>query len=99
MKYYNIKISNEIVEDKELSCTAKWLYVVLAAEQNRTKEKEFLFTNEKLMEVSGLSHNTLDKVRKELIEKNYIRKQRKSIFSEKHGIKSTTHYCFYTVVK
>lgn len=97
MKKYNIKINSEILEDVETSISAKWLYAVMLVESEIKRSKEFFLSTESLIEKSGLSHNTVDKARKELISKGYIKKQLKPLDID--GSKTTTHYCFYTILK
>ena len=96
------KCSKEIIRDESLSQSARWLYVVLSYHNNTFAGKNGIFTrtNEKLIQDTGLSHNTLNKAKKELVEHGYIEAWANSLYQDGTRTKLTTFkVCYYKILK
>lgn len=96
------KCSKEIVRDDNISKSAKWLYVVLSYLNNTYANKNGIFTrkNENLIEDTGLSHNTLNKAKKELVDNGYIETWQNSLYQDGTHTKLTTFkVCYYRLLK
>lgn len=96
------KCSKDIVKDKTLSQSAKWLYVVLSELNNCYSGKQGIFTrlNKDLKIDCGMSDKTLKKAKKELIEKGYIKVWHNNLWSDNEHVRKTTYsICYYKLLK
>ena len=67
------QISNKVVDDENLSCIAKGLYLII---QRNITIPNFVLYKSMLKEKSGLGAKAFDKVWKELKEKGYLIQER-----------------------
>lgn len=95
------KCSKDIVRDKELSKSAKWLYVVLSCLNNQWGKKGyFTRTNKDLMEDCNMSDKTLKDAKKDLINKGYIEVWRNNLWCDDEQKRKTTYsICYYKILK
>lgn len=96
------KCSKDIIRDKNISQSAKWLYVVLSALNNHYgKDKGFFSrTNNDLMNDCNMSIGTLKKAKNELVEHGYIKVWHNQLWEDKENNKSTTfRICYYKLLK
>ncbi len=96
------RCSKDIVRDKTLSQSAKWLYVVLSELNNCYSGKQGFFTrsNKDLMNDCGMSDKTLKKAKKDLIEKGYIKVWHNNLWGDDEQKTQTTYsICYYKLLK
>lgn len=96
------KCSKEIVRDKNISQSAKWLYVVLSCHNNMFGKNKGFFTrtNEDLKADVGMSDKTLKKAKKELIDNGYIEVWHNNLWQNADHDKQTTFkICYYRILK
>lgn len=102
------KVPANIVEGQyhpKISASGKVLYMTLCYCLNKftdgkDPEKDFFFcTSEDLIKLSGLSHNTLDKARKELQEFGLIECWLESVPTKDKEKKTTWHKCHYRILE
>lgn len=94
--------SKKIVRDKNISQSAKWLYVVLSCLNNQWGKKTGTFTrtNKELMNDCGMSAGTLKKAKKELVKGGYIKCWSNNLYSDdEHEKKTTFRICYYKILK
>ena len=77
-------VDADVIQDSELSLRAKAIYALLSTYANR--ERECYPSVSSLCDRAGVSRRTMERILKELIEKNYV-KRRNRVFILNDGLK------------
>lgn len=104
MSVYNneawFKCSKKIINDQNLSQSAKWLYVVLSCLNNNygSNTGKFTRTNDELVKDSGIKITTLKKAKKELIDAGYIKVSRANLIDLSAKKRTSFSVCEYDLI-
>lgn len=96
------KCSKCIAWEKNMSQSAKWLYVMLSCLNNHFGGGNGVFTrtNNDLMNDCCMSIGTLKRAKKELIDNGYIKCWHNNLYSNSQREKQTTfQICYYKILK
>ena len=95
------RCKKEIIRDKNISQSAKWLYVILSYLNNSFGGEKGCFSrkNADLAEDAGMSEKTMKKAKTELINAGYIKCWTNNFNTSSKEEKTFPGICYYKILR